>query len=45
MKFYPDVNIKNLSHEFISYVKEVIENLLENKIAKEDANLILKEAV
>ena len=28
MKFYPDVNIRNLSKEFISYVKEVIESLL-----------------
>ena len=45
MKFYPDVNIRNLSTEFISYVKEVIESLLETKIVEENSNLILKEAV
>ena len=45
MKFYPDVNIRNLSTEFISYVKEVIESLLETKIVKENSNLILKKAV
>ena len=44
-KFYPDVNIKNISKDFISYVREVIENLLETKIVEKNSKLVLKEAV
>ena len=44
-KFYPDVNIKNVSKDFISYVRKVIENLLETKVTEKNSQLILKEAV
>lgn len=44
-KFYPDVNIKNVSKDFISYVRKVIENLLATKVVEQNSQLILKEAV
>lgn len=44
-KFYPDVNIKNVSKDFISYVRQVIESLLETKIVEQNSQLVLKEAV
>ena len=44
-KFYPDVNIKNVSRDFISYVRKVIENLLATKVVEQNSQLILKEAV
>ena len=44
-KFYPDINIKNVSKDFISYVRKVIENLLATKVVKQNSQLILKEAV
>lgn len=44
-KFYPDVNIKNVSRDFISYVRKVIENLLATEVIEQNSQLILKEAV
>ena len=44
-KFYPDVNIKNVSKDFISYVRQVIESLLETTIVEKNSELVLKEAV
>ncbi len=44
-KFYPDVNIKNVSKDFISYVRKVIENLLATKVVEQNSQLILKEAI
>lgn len=44
-KFYPDVNIKNVSRDFISYVRKVIENLLATKVVEQNSQLILKEAI
>lgn len=44
-KFYPDVNIKNVSKDFISYVRKVIENLLATEVVEQNSQLILKEAV
>lgn len=44
-KFYPDINIKNVSKDFISYVRKVIENLLATKVVEQNSQLILKEAV
>lgn len=44
-KFYPDVNIKNVSKDFISYVRKVIENLFATKVVEQNSQLILKEAV
>lgn len=44
-KFYPDINIKNVSKDFISYVRKVIENLLATEVVEQNSQLILKEAV
>ena len=44
-KFYPDVNIKNVSRDFISYVRKVIENLLATEVVEQNSQLILKEAI
>ena len=44
-KFYPDINIKNVSKDFISYVRKVIENLFATKVVEQNSQLILKEAV
>lgn len=44
-KFYPDVNIKNVSKDFISYVRKVIENLFATKVVEQNSQLILKEAI
>lgn len=44
-KFYPDVNIKNVSKDFISYVRKVIENLLATEVVEQNSQLILKEAI
>ncbi len=44
-KFYPDVNIKNVSRDFISYVRKVIENLLATEVVEQNSQLVLKEAV
>ena len=44
-KFYPDINIKNVSRDFISYVRKVIENLLATEVVEQNSQLILKEAV
>ena len=44
-KLYPDVNIKNLSKEFIEYVDTVIKNLLSSKIKEQNSQLILREAI
>ena len=44
-KFYPDINIKNVSKDFISYVRKVIENLLATKVVEQNSQLILKEAI
>ncbi len=44
-KFYPDVNIQTISREFIQYVNEVVGNLLESKIEKQETLLKLKEAM
>ena len=44
-KFYPDINIKNVSKDFISYVRKVIKNLLATKVVEQNSQLILKEAV
>lgn len=44
-KFYPDVNIKNVSKDFISYVRKVIENLFATKVVEQNSQLILKKAV
>lgn len=44
-KFYPDVNIKNVSKDFISYVRKVIENLFATEVVEQNSQLILKEAV
>ncbi len=44
-KFYPDVNIKNVSRDFISYVRKVIENLLATEVVEQNSQLVLREAV
>ena len=44
-KFYPDINIKNVSRDFISYVRKVIENLLATEVIEQNSQLILKEAI
>ncbi len=44
-KFYPDVNIKNVSKDFISYVRKVIENLLATEVVEQNSQLILKGAI
>lgn len=44
-KFYPDINIKNVSKDFISYVRKIIENLLATEVVEQNSQLILKEAV
>ncbi len=44
-KFYPDINIKNVSKDFISYVRKVIENLLATEVVEQNSQLILKEAI
>lgn len=44
-KFYPEVNIKNVSKDFISYVRKVIENLLATEVVEQNSQLILREAV
>lgn len=44
-KFYPDVNIKNVSRDFISYVRKVIENLLATEVVEQNSQLVLKEAI
>src|SRR5574344_596322 len=44
-KFYPDINVFNISKDFIEYVNNVVGNLLETKIEKQNSQLILKEAV
>lgn len=44
-KFYPDVNIKNVSKDFISYVRKVIENLFATEVVEQNSQLILKEAI
>ena len=44
-KFYPDINIKNVSKDFISYVRKVIENLFATEVVEQNSQLILKEAV
>ena len=44
-KFYPDINIKNVSKDFISYIRKVIENLLATEIVEQNSQLILKEAI
>lgn len=44
-KFYPDINIKNVSKDFISYVRKVIENLFATKVVEQNSQLILKEAI
>lgn len=44
-KFYPDINIKNVSKDFISYVRKVIENLLATEVVEQNSQLVLKEAI
>ena len=44
-KLYPDVNIKNLSKEFVEYVDKVIKELILATVKKQKSQLILKEAV
>ena len=44
-KFYPDINIKNVSKDFISYVRKVIENLLATEVVEQNSQLILKGAI
>ena len=44
-KFYPDVNIRNISKEFIEYVSGVIKNILETNIKHQNSKLTLKEAI
>ena len=41
-KFYPDINIKNVSKDFISYVRKVIENLLATEVVEQNSQLVLK---
>lgn len=44
-KFYPDINIKNVSKDFISCVRKVIENLLATEVVEQNSQLVLKEAI
>lgn len=44
-KLYPDVNIRNLSKEFIEYVDTVIKKLLSATVKEQNSQLILREAV
>ena len=44
-KFYPDVNIKNISKNFISHVRCEIENMLKATIVEQNSKLVLKEAI
>lgn len=44
-KFYPDVNIRTISKDFIEHVNKVVENILESEIEQSNSQLRLKEAV
>ena len=44
-KFYPDVNIKHISRDFIEYVSKLISEILNTKIENQNSQLILRKAV
>ena len=45
IKFYPDVNIKYISKDFIEYVSKMIGEVLSTKVENQNSRLILREAV
>lgn len=45
LKLYPDVNVKNLSKEFVEYIDKMIKELVLAMVKEKNSQLILSEAV
>ena len=44
-KLYPDVNIRNISEDFILYVDKTVTDVLSAKVENHNSKLILREAI